>query len=262
MIKITDLDHFESIKKAQNNVGPYSNYLNDILKSAIERGNWDEFENLDIGFTVTGESLGKIGDNNAWKELQRFFEPNATHRMTIDFTLKGNVIERNVRNQLKALVLKMIWLSPQNHSFNSILDTLNGLKKLIQPLLYEGLNSFEYINFDRLESWVLTNATDIDFEREYIYLAINRLFTEARGLPFKVSLHKKIKASCFGLAYKESKQLTVIPQRLYYLGLKKSEELINELYPLRNELGKLSDYITTYLDNIYQKYGKRVGKCI
>ena len=48
MIKTTDLDHFESIKKAQNNVGAYSNYLNDVLKPAIARGNWDEFENLDI----------------------------------------------------------------------------------------------------------------------------------------------------------------------------------------------------------------------
>ncbi len=67
MIKLSDLARFESIKNAQNNIGAYSNYLNDVLKPAIERGYWDVFENLDIGFTVTGKSLGKIG-NNTYRE--------------------------------------------------------------------------------------------------------------------------------------------------------------------------------------------------
>jgi integrase len=256
MIKLTDLDHFESIKKAQNNVGAHSNYLNEVLKPAIERGNWDEFENLDIGFTVTGKSLGKIGENEAWKKLQLFFEPNTTQTSTINFTLEGTVIERNLRNQLKALTLKMMWLSPHNYSFYVIWGTVNTLKKVIQPLLNDGCNSFTYIDFPRLELWVLTNFTDIDFERNYIYDGLNKLFTEGRGLPFDVALKKKSNASDFGLALKDAKQYTVIPQRLYYLGLNKSEELINELYPLRNELGKLSDYITTYFDKLYQGYAE------
>jgi integrase len=256
MIKLADLDRFESIKKAQNNVGPYSNYLNEVLKPAIERGNWDEFENLDIGFTVTGESLGKVGENDAWKKIQLFFEPNTTQTMTIDFTLDGGVIERTLRNQLKALTLKIMWLSPHNYSFGSIWAAVNSLKKVISPLINEGYNSFEYIDFNRLESWVLTNFTDIDFERRSIYDWLNKLFTESRGLPFGVALKKKINATDFGLALKEAKQYTVIPQRIYYIGLKKSEELINELYSLRNELGKLSDYITNYSDKLYQGYAE------
>jgi integrase len=256
MIKIFDVAHFESIKNAQNNMGAYSNYLNDVLKPAIERGNWDEFECLDIGFTVTGESLGKVGDNNAWKNLQLFFEPRAKRTLTIDFTLNKSVIEHNLINQLKALILKMMWLSPHNHTFTSIWATVNSLKKLIQPLLSDGLNSFEYINFDRIESWLLTTSTGIDFERESIYVALNRLFTEARGLPFKVTLNKKINASDFGLVLKEPEQYTVIPQRLYYLGLKKSEELISEFHQIRNELRKLPNYIITYFDKLYQGYAE------
>lgn len=254
MIKLADIHHFESIKKAQNNVGAYSNYLNEVLKPAIERGNWDEFENIDIGFTVTGKSLGKVGENDAWKNLQLFFEPNSTQTRTINFTLKGSVIERNLINQLKALALKMMWLSHHNYSFLTIWGTVNTLKKVIPPLISEGYNSFGYIDFNRLESWVLTNFTDIDFERHYIYDALNKLFIEAKGLPFDVTLKKKSNASDFGLALKEEEQYTVIPQRLYYLGLKKSEELINQLYPLRNKLGKLSNYIITYFDKLYQGY--------
>lgn len=70
MIKLTDLEHQHKLLKAQENVGAHTNYLMDILKPAIERGDWDELENLDIGFTVTGESLGKIGDSEAWRNLQ------------------------------------------------------------------------------------------------------------------------------------------------------------------------------------------------
>jgi len=256
MIKITDLDHFESIKKAQNNVGANSNYLNDVLKPAIERGNWNELENLDIGFTVTGESLGKIGDNDAWKKLQLFFEPNASETTTIDFTLKGSVIERTLRNQLKALALKMMWLSQHNYSLCSIFNTVNSLKKIIPLLLNDGCNSFEYLNFDRIESWVLTGTPDIDFERASTYNGLNKLFTEAKALPFRVALKKLLNAKDFGLVLKESVQYNVIPQRLYSLALNKSEELINEIYPLRNSIGKLSHYTTTYFDKLYRGYAE------
>ncbi|MFA0192966.1 hypothetical protein, partial [Vibrio lentus] len=70
MIKLSDLEHQKKLLKAQQNVGAHTNYLIDILQPAIERGDWDELEALDIGFTVTGESLGKIADNEAWRNLQ------------------------------------------------------------------------------------------------------------------------------------------------------------------------------------------------
>lgn len=258
MIKLPkyDLDRQNSIINAQNNVGSNTNYLNDELRPAIESGDWDEFETLDIGFSVTGESLGKVGDNDAWRDLQQFFEPHATEINTIDFSLNGKVIERNLRNQLKALTLNMMWLSPKNYSFASICKAITTLKKFVPPLLSEGYNSFEFLDFNRLETWVLSHFTDIDFEREQTYIALNKLHTEVRGLPFEVALTKKLTALDFGLAIKEPEQYTVVPQRLYYLGLQNSEALVNELYPIRDELGKLSDYIATYFDKAYQEYAK------
>lgn len=256
MIKITDLVRLESIKNAQQNIGPYRNYLHDVLKPAIERGVWSEFESLDIGFSVTGESLGKIGDNEAWKKLHYFFEPNSKAKKTLDFTLNGNVIEQNLRNQLKALALKMLWLSPKDQSLNTIYNTVHNLKKFVSPLLSAGYNSFEYINFDLLEHWVLTGSTDINFERRPIYEALGKLFMEAKGLPFYVSINEHLNAESFELVFIDSEQFTVIPQRLYYLGLQKSEELINKLYPIRNELRGLANYVATYYDHLYQKYAE------
>ncbi|MEZ8369410.1 tyrosine-type recombinase/integrase [Vibrio splendidus] len=256
MIKLTDLEHQNKLLKAQENVGAHANYLMDVLKPAIERGDWNELESLDIGFTVTGESLGKIGDDDTWRKLQPYFEPRAKKTLTIDFTLDGKVIERNLKNQLKILLLKMMWLSPHDHSFGTLRDSLNDLKKVIAPLLNEGVNTLSALDFDRLEVWALTGFTDIDFERASIYNGLNRLYKEARGLPFEVNLIKKLNASDFGLTIKEAEQYAVIPQRLYYLGLQQSETLINEAYALRDELEQLAEYIATYFDKAYEGYAK------
>ncbi|WP_299136243.1 site-specific integrase [uncultured Vibrio sp.] len=256
MIKLPNVDRQSAIEKAQKNVGIYTNYLNDVLRPAIERGELGELEALDIGFSVTGESLGKIGDNVAWRKLQDFFEPNATQTSTIDFTLNGKVMERNLRIQLITLALKMMWLSPKNYSFLSIYKTVVTLKKFVPALLSEGYNSFEFLSFDLLETWVLNDFTDIDFERDTTYIALNKLRTEAKGLSFEISFRKKLAASDFGLALKATEQYTVIPQRLYCLGLQKSEALVNELYPVRDQLSKLAYYITTYYDKAYQEYAK------
>ena len=258
MIKLPkyNIEQQDALINTQNHVGSYTNYLKDVLEPAIKSGEWDKFEALDIGFSVTGESLGKVGDNNAWRKLQAFLEPKATKTNTLDFFLDGKVMERNLSNQLKALALSMIWLSPKDYSFSTIVDTIVGLKKIASALLNEGHNSFEFVSFEQLEFWVLSEVIDLDFEREATYAAINKLFIETTRLPFNVSLTKKLTPSDFGLALKEGEQYTVIPQRLYYLGLQESEVLVSELYPIRDELSKLSDYIVTYDDKVYQEYAK------
>lgn len=256
MIKLPkyNIGQQDALLSAQNHVGSYTNYLKDVLEPAIKSGEWDDFEALEIGFSVTGESLGKIGDNSAWRQLQPFFEPNATKKDTLDFFLDGMVMERNLTNQLRALALSMMWLSPKDYSFGSIALTITELKKVAKGLLNEGHNSFELLSFELLEAWVLGDVTDLDFEREKAYVALNKLFIEATRLPFKVNLTKTLSASDFSLTIKEQEQYTVIPQRLYYLGLQQSEALVNELYPIRDELSKLSNYIATYSDKTYIGY--------
>lgn len=260
MIKLPkyNIGQQDALLSAQNHVGSYTNYLKDVLEPAIKSGEWDDFEALDIGFSVTGESLGKIGGNNAWRQLQPFFEPNTTKTDTLDFFLDGEVMERNLTNQLRSLALSMMWLSPKDYSFLSIAKTITGLKKVAKGLLNEGHNSFELLSFELLEAWVLGDVTDLDFEREYIYVTLNKLFIEATRLPFNVCLNKTLSASDLGLTVKEPEQYTVIPQRLYYLGLQQSEALVNELYPIRDELSKLSDYIATYSDKTYIGYANYI----
>lgn len=262
MIKISNLIHLEKVKKAQEHVGAYSDYLNDVLKPAIERGNWEELEQLDIGFDTDGRTLGKIDNNKAWKKLQSFFEPKANSTYTLDFSLDGRVIERNFQNELKALILKMMWISPKDHSFPTLYHTLCNLKKCIEPLLSEGVNSFSYINFDLLERWTLDESIQLEFRRDDIYVCLNKLFIEKDGLPFDIALTGTLGPASFNLNLIDPEQFTVIPQRIYYRALCEVEAFINQLYPIRDEIEALSNYLLNFQNNIYKGYAKYLHKAI
>lgn len=256
MIKISNLDYLESLKKAQHQVESHTNYLIDVLAPAIERGDWDEFERIDIGFDTTGQSLGKIGDNEAWRKLHPFFAPNEATTKVLDFSLNGMVIERNLQNEIKALIIKMLWISPKDYSFLTLYDTLTCLKKFVVPLLSEGMNSLSHIDFDRLDRWIEEDTTELNFRREDTYSPINKLVIEAKGLPFHVALAKTLKAEDFNLTLIESEQHPVIPQRLYSLALQKAESLIERLHPIRDEIEVLSTYLVTFNDKVYGGYAK------
>ncbi|ELA8193715.1 TPA: site-specific integrase [Vibrio alginolyticus] len=262
MIKLNDLDHLKAIKNAQNQVDAYGNYLIDGLAPAIERGDWDEFEKLDIGFDTHGRTLGKVGDDEAWKKLQHFFAPNATEAKTLDFTLDGKVIERNLRNELKALTLKMLWTSPKEYSFLTVYCTLNFFKKFVTPLLAEGVNSLSHLNFELLEKWAEEETTEINFRREKSYVNINKLVVEAKGLPFYVALPNKLSAGDLNLTLKDKEQYPVIPKRLYYLALREAESIVERLYPIRDELEALSTYVATFKDKLYRGYAKYLHRGI
>ncbi|MEZ9820315.1 hypothetical protein AB4238_06790 [Shewanella sp. 10N.286.45.A1] len=262
MIKILNLEHLKTIKKAQTKVGIHSNYLIDVLKPAIEQGDWDVFEQLDIGFDTHGQSLGKIIDNEAWKKLQPFFEPYASMTKTLDFSLDGKIIERNLQNQLKSLVLKMMWISPKEHSFGMLYETLKDLKKYIEPLLSEGVNCFSYIDFNLLEKWCIEDSTPLNFMRESTYSTLNKLFIEQDGLPFNVALTSTLSASDFNLNIIKREQYPVIPQRLYCRALCDAETLISYLYPIRDEIEKLSHYLISFKNNIYSGYSEYLHKGI
>lgn len=262
MIKIPNIEHLNVIKKAQNNIGKHLNYLIDVLKPAIEHGDWDRLEQLDIGFDTNGKSLGKIIDNEAWKKLQQFLTPNAHTTNTLDFSLDGRVIERNLQNELKSLILKMMWISPKENSFATLYQTLNDLKKCIKPLLLEGVNSFSHIDINLLEKWELERSTQLNFKRESTYSALNKLFIEQDGLPFNIALTSTLSASDFNLNLIKREQFPVVPQRLYWRALCEAESLITHLYPIRDEIEKLSNYLISFKQNIYKGYAKYIHQGI
>ncbi|ELR67170.1 hypothetical protein C942_02678 [Photobacterium marinum] len=258
MIKINNVERFESIKKAQNNVGTHTNYLADVLTSVIALGDWDVLERMDIGFTTGGKSLGKI-NNDTWN-IQSFFEPNASTKCTLSFTISDNVLERNLRNQLKALILKMLWVSPRDYSFATCVKTLTQLKKFSIALLDEGMNSFSDITFELLDEWIIAGDVGIDFNYQPTYSALNKLVIEAEGLPFDVNIKRTLIANEFNLTLKEPEQYAVIPQRIYYCALNYATEQVERLYSIRDKIESVSHSLVRFKDNLYQHYAEFVFK--
>lgn len=260
MIKVNNVEYFEAIKKAQFEVGVYSNYIHDVLEPAILEGDWDRFETLDIGFDTNGKSLGKIGDNDAWRKLQPFFEPDFKKTNAIDFTFNGEVIERNLRNQMKSLALRMLWISPLDYSFGVIYKTVVDLKKFAKPILSEGGNCFSHIDYNFLDRLIKKGCTGIGLEKGEKLSSINKLFKEKSGLPFEVSTESILGHTDFDLAIESSKQFTVVPQRLFYKALSESELLVNKLHANRDELKQLIKYQINFKRNIYQGYAKHAAQ--
>ncbi|MGL1258110.1 site-specific integrase [Vibrio parahaemolyticus] len=260
MIKIDNVEHFDAVMKAQVNIGAYSNYIHDVLEPAIFEGDWDRLEMLDIGFDTNGNSLGKIGDNNAWKRLHPFFEPLSNKKNSIDFTFDGEVIERNLRNQMKSLALKMLWISPLDYSFGTIYWTVLSLKKFVKLLLSEGANCFSHIDYNLIERWVSEYDLGKMIAKQNSLSSINKLFKEKSGLPFEVSIKGPLSKTDFNIIDTDVEQYTVVPQRLFFRALCESELLVNNLYANRDEVKKLIEYLVNYKRNIYEGYAKHASQ--
>ena len=260
MLKIADADRLNAVMQCQQQVGSYTNYLKDVLEPAIARGDWDELEQMPIGFDDSGDPLGYIKDD-VW-ELTDYFYPNqSTATLNILFINDGKVLERNIKNELKTLILKMLWLSHRNYSLDCCCATARVLKNFAVALLNDGVNSFSHLLFERIEAWILCGVTSPNFRSSKTYNSLNRLIIEKVGLPFVVTLKGALKASNFGLTYKEIKQFIVLPPSLYFNALNTSTALIEELYAYRDELGSLTQLLTMWPEN-YAKNIHKKGKVV
>ncbi len=253
MLKIVDSDRLEVVLKSQIQVRGYSNYLKNVLEPAIARGDWDELEEMPIGFDDRGTPLGCIKDD-IWKLTEYFYPNQSTAIQNIYFKIDGKVLERNIRNEIKILILKMLWLSHKNYTLDTCFSAANVFKKFAVKLLNDGVNSFSYLSFERMEEWILCGITSPDFRCKKTYQMLNKLIIEKVGLPFVVTLKGVLKATDLGLTLKKQKQFIVVPPRLYFNALSTSASLIEELYAYRYELGELS----LSLSSIPNKYAKKI----
>ncbi|EGQ9299035.1 site-specific integrase [Vibrio parahaemolyticus] len=239
MLKIDDLHRRKTIIRSQQQVGAHTNYLKDVLEPAIARGNWDELEQMPIGFDDNGNPLGSFKDDS-WALTNYFYPNKKIKQKNINFTVDGVVLERNCRNELKCLILKMLWLSPHSYSLSLCIDAVTFLKKFAVKLLGDGVNSFSHLSFELIDEWIARGVDSIDFRRESTYQFLNKLTIEKNGLPFEVNLKGTLKVSDFNLTKKEKKQHLVAPFRIYSAILSQSTDLIKELYAYRDELRELS----------------------
>lgn len=250
-------EHQEVIKQSQTSVGAFTNYLEDVLKPALLSADWRKLEQLDIGFDANGNSLGKISSDR-W-ELFDFFHPNdKSKKKALVFTDNEQVIEHNLKNELKVLMLTMLWVSPHDYSLHSCYKYLNELKHFTKPILAEQANTFSHLTDERLAQWIEACNTGIKFKTPKPYNALNKLVIEKSLLPFDINIEGTLVAKDFSVSLDESMQKMVIPQRIYSFLLNHCSQEVERLYPLRDEIKKLSISLVEYK----KKQLKRYAKCI
>lgn len=257
---ITDSpEHQEVIKQSQTSVGAFTNYLGDVLKPALLRADWRELEQLDIGFDANGNSLGKIG-RDRW-ELAGFFHPNdKSKKVALIFTDNKQIIERNLKNELKVMMLTMLWVSSHDYSLESCNQTLAVLKYFTKPILAEQANTFSHLTDELLAEWVEAGNTDIKFKTAKPYNALNKLVIEKSLLPFDINIEGTITAKDFSVSLNDSEQKMVIPQRIYSFLLNYCSQEVERLYPLRDEIQKLSISLVKHKKKQLQLYAKYLHK--
>lgn len=257
MIIVNSPEHQDIVKKSQASVGVFTNYLEDVLKPALIRADWRELEQLDIGFDANGNSLGKIGSDR-W-ELADFFHPNdKSKKVPLIFTDNKQVIERNIKNELKVLMLTMLWVSPHDYSLETCYDSLTTLKHFTKPILAEQANSFSYLTDELLAEWVDAENTGINFKSGTTYKALNKLVIEKSLLPFDINIEGTLTAKDFNANVNESEQKMVIPQRIYSCLLNHCSQEVERLYPLRDEIQKLSSSLVEHKKKQLKRYAKYI----
>jgi len=257
MILINNPEHQELVKQSQASVGVFTNYLEDVLKPALLRADWLELELLDIGFDANGNSLGEISSDR-W-ELADFFHPNdKSKRKALVFTDKKRVIERNLKNELKVLMLTMLWVSPHDYSLGACYKYLNTFKHLTKPILAEQANTFSHLTNELLAEWVQAENTGINFKASIIYDVLNKLVIEKSFLPFDINIEGHLVAKDFNISINESKQKMAIPQRIYSHLLNHCDQEVNRLYSIRDNIQKLSNSLVEHKKKQLQAYAKYI----
>lgn len=258
MINIDDAKHLESVINEQKQVNGYKNYLEDVLKPAIFAGNRDKLEKLPIGFS-NGKPLGYIIDD-VW-ELTDYFYPNSGETINLIFRNKDDtVIERNLKFELKILMLSMLWLSPKYYSLKQCKNTLNSLKNFTGQLVEDGKNSFSALTYDFIDEWIQAGVTTPDFRVSPTYGCLNKLIIEKDRLPYPIYLKGTLTAKKFDLSIRPDEQYVAIPYRIYKYVLDEASAMIENIYKDRNELYLISQELVSYRKKIDQDYAAYVYK--
>ncbi|MGK0270656.1 MAG: hypothetical protein ACI88H_001303 [Cocleimonas sp.] len=259
MIKSDDIKHLSNVIKAQQVNG--QDYIQDVLQPAIKLGDWDELEELDVGYFSNGESFGLICEN-IWPVKDWFVPDDAIIDRVLDlnFTDGGRIFVRNIANELKSLMLSMLWLpNKRKHSLKTCYDTLTVLRKVANALIKDGQDSFSALTTERIADWITRGDTEINFLKPGFYAAVNKLIVEKVRLSFTLSI-AHISETNFNLQLDDNIQAPVMPPRIYNAALTYCEQKINDAYARRDDLANLATKLSHIYDNYYELYADVVFK--
>lgn len=236
MLKFEHADQLEAFLTTQRAVGGNVDYLEDVLKLALLRGDWDELEKMVIYHDDKLTIL--FGDDKwAFKNTDSKAKAVANLLFSIQNDLPTNVLrfggdERNIRNQIKCLALVYIYFITDKVTLGSTNNITSKLRNNAKYMLAMGVNSFEAVTEEILFDWM---DNGLDLSAKNAFKGLNALCSAKGVLPFNVN-YSLLTHKTFDFKADEGEQYCAIPPRLYFESLNKFSAIIKSTYAVRDEI--------------------------
>ncbi|MEZ8062429.1 MULTISPECIES: site-specific integrase [Vibrio] len=222
-----------------------TDYVDDVLLPAIERGNWDELESLAV---INDSEFPVLFEQNIW-ELSQIGDGYQTNRLLFNHSTKkgfdGYILPRNIRNEIKCFAAVELLTEYGKYSYLSIVDTVSKLTVIAKHATEIGITSFSDIDEDAIFQ-LQENGLNINDKGNKVLSAINRLVQCQEPLPIQIEINKSLEPKHFSLPSAEPDQHFAIPFRIYFEMVNCAISEISEAYKNRLDL---EESIETYLEH-------------
>ncbi|MEZ9283403.1 hypothetical protein AB4453_17385 [Vibrio atlanticus] len=222
-----------------------TDYVDDVLLPAIERGNWDELESLAV---ISGSKLPVMFKQNVW-DLSQIGDGYQTQRLLFNHSTRkgfdGYILPRNIRNEIKCFAAVELLTDYGKYSYKSIVDTVSKLTVIAKHATEIGITSFSDIDEDAIFR-LQESGLNINVKGNKVLSAINRLVQCQGSLPIQIEINKSLEPKHFSLPVSPPDQHFAIPFRIYFKMMNCAISEISEAY--KNRV-KLEESIETYLEH-------------
>lgn len=127
-----------------------TDYVDDVLLPAIERGNWDELESLSV---ISDSEFPVLFKQNVW-DLSQIGDGYQTNRLLFNHSTRkgfdGYILPRNIRNEIKCFAAVELLTDYGKYSYTSIVDTVSKLTVIAKHATEIGITSFSDIDEDAI----------------------------------------------------------------------------------------------------------------
>lgn len=244
MLRFDHANETEAFYNHQKSIKGEDDYLQDVLLPALLRGDWNELDKMIIyQDSKTTIYFGEDCWDYRITELTgvRFsFNINSEQdKDTAVNIMRFKRDELTLKNQIKCVVLAMMYFTTEKVKMHSIRNHLWPLLKHAKSMLDRNIDSFEALT---IESLIDLIDDDMDFSDSFALSSLNSMFNVQEVLPFSINYiqltHKLLK-----LGESKCEQYCVIPPRIYFAALNDFSADIEAAYADRDEIEEAVEHM-------------------
>ncbi|MBD57036.1 integrase [uncultured Pseudoalteromonas sp.] len=245
--KPEDFDRFYTNKKPN-----IENYITSELLPAIKKGKWSELDKMPVLFNTEGQAVALFKDDK-WDFKDSGW--NIFSIANLNFTDNGLILEYNLKNQIKCMILMEIYVSRVAKGLMGISQISSNLKRLVKSMTNNGLNDFSELSSEALIELVDKGLT---INKEFHLTGLNNMLRFANYLPFQIPLETTLSLSKLNLTKSVSEQHQVIPPRIYMGIMSGVSKAIEEAYPFRNEVSEAISELLEIKKSAFNRIVKKI----